>query len=77
MKEIKLIPQAPMTIIGPDLEELRTEAKKYIDGLRKAGKNVAYTTMYAAMVIPVELDAADVKTGGKRKAVIANDVITL
>jgi hypothetical protein len=77
MKEFKLIPQSPMTIAGPNLAELEAEAEKYINSLRKAGKNVAYTIMYAVMIIPVEVDAAEVKVGGKRKAVIANDTVTL
>lgn len=66
-----------MTIAGPDLEELRIEAEQYIRDLRESGKNVAYTTMYAVMVIPVEVDTVENKIGSRRKAVIANDAVTL
>lgn len=77
MREIKLTLQTPMTFVGPNIEELKAEAARYINDLCKAGKRVTYTNMYAVVVIPVELDTTENKTGGRRKAVIANDTITL
>lgn len=67
MKEFKLIPLAPMTIAGPDIEELKNEAWKYVSELRKDGKKVTYTILYAVMVIPVEVDSVEKKMGCIRK----------